>query len=285
MSTAMYHVKPLHGTTHVQDLPTCMYHMKNQSGPDVVNKGTSHFASPVSELVKRQECIIEKLEALQSRISSLTSAASQHHESKADLKDSRDINCFKDVVIACSPTLHPRAILNLLTKLATRHSILLTYYVHSSATSKPCHDLSRNGFEMNLVGSCRTDKWMVITWIWKECNECEMIVSPVRQTKIVGEVNICRYLTRLLGEYPESPVAATVLDQWLDNASIIARGSNTKQNEALSKLAQRLSMSRYIAGNTAGIEDLVNFSAVSNSGLSDKWKNNKHIKQWCTLMS
>ena len=45
---------------------------------------------------------------------------------------------------------------------------------------------------------------------------CEMIVSPIKHTKILNEVNICRYLMRLLGDYPSDPVEATKLDEQLE---------------------------------------------------------------------
>ena len=43
-----------------------------------------------------------------------------------------------------------------------------------------------------------------------------MIVSPVKHTKILNEVNICRYLMRLLGDYPSDPVEATKLAEQLE---------------------------------------------------------------------
>lgn len=107
-----------------------------------------------------------------------------------------------------------------------------------------------------------------------------MIVSPVKQTKIEGEVNICRYLMRLLGEYPADPVAATVLDGWLDTATDIANGTNSQRSTALSRLAKQLSKAAHITGSALGIADVVNCAAFLRSVTSEKWTNDVNFKRW-----
>lgn len=111
-----------------------------------------------------------------------------------------------------------------------------------------------------------------------------MLVSPVKQTKIVNETNICRYLMRLLGCYPEQPVAATVLDQWLDWASRITSGSSSEKNKALTKLAKHLSKSSYISG-ARGVEDIVICSAFLRSVTEGKWSKDNNLKKWCDSVS
>ena len=73
------------------------------------------------------------------------------------------------MVIACNPSVEARAILYMLNQLASLHNVLLIYHVHSSVKNAPRLDLSKSGFQSGLVGEGRSDKSMIVTWIWKDC--------------------------------------------------------------------------------------------------------------------
>lgn len=118
-----------------------------------------------------------------------------------------------------------------------------------------------------------------------EGQECEMLVSPIRQTKIVGEANICRYLQRVLGEFPTDPVDATKLDHWLDIATCIGASAGTDKPGALTSLVKQLSKSHYLAGTNIGLADIVNCSAFIRSVTSGKWANDAKLKSWCSSVA
>ena len=100
------------------------------------------------------------------------------------------------MVVRCSPS-HPafslKGVYNLLTGAGL--SVHTSCHTHSSVTSLPpqCQSFLPEA-EMS-----RTSAQVRITLIWKEVGrDCELMVSPLTQTLVKGEVNILRYFARLV---------------------------------------------------------------------------------------
>lgn len=224
----MYPMKPVYHSMNVSELPTCMYKMNNYHSHNG-DVSTDSSQSEVQLLMSRQDTIISKLESLKKRIDSMTASSSSQISAQGSSRASgnlpsgpgvkpKGLTLPRDVVICCNPKTAPKTLLSVLDRLRATYKVLCTYHIHSSAKSSPCLDLSKHGFQTNLIGEGRSDKDTVITWIWKDCTDCEMVVNPVKHTKICNQVNVCRYLMRLLGDYPADPVKATKLDEQLDKA-------------------------------------------------------------------
>lgn len=114
--------------------------------------------------------------------------------------------------------------------------------------------------------------------------QCEMMVSPIRQTKVMNEANICRYLMRISGDYPTDPSSATLLDQRLDMAASITNGSNVEKSTTLAQIAKQLTASKFIAGNIAGVEDFLVNAAFTKSVTSGKWSTDVNLKKWSSSL-
>lgn len=108
----------------------------------------------------------------------------------------------------------------------------------------------------------------------------ELIVSPAKQSVITGEVNIARYINRLLSPTfdTEDVVMATNCDEWLDVADISLINGNSKQRTSAAKnLNNRFKRNDWIVGDEFSWVDAVMWSAVSQSNLASV---PEHVQKW-----
>ena len=83
-------------------------------------------------------------------------------------------------------------------------------------------------------------------------NGPELMVSPAKQSVITGEVNIARYINRLIspGFDTTDIVKATTADEWLDMADLQLINGNSKQRNATTKsLNTKLKKSDWVVGD------------------------------------
>ena len=94
------------------------------------------------------------------------------------------------------------------------------------------------------------------------------MISPVKQSVISGEVNIARYINRLLNPSfdTEDIVMATTADEWLDTVDTQIFNGNSKQKAAaLKSLNVRLKKNDWITGSEFSLVDIVMWSALHQS--------------------
>lgn len=116
-------------------------------------------------------------------------------------------------------------------------------------------------------------------------DECELMISPIKQTKIQGECNVAKYLMRLLGEYSDDSGESAVTDHWFDTAACIASSNNTCKADALAKLSAYLSKHDKLSySNEYGAEDIVMASVFTRCVKSGKQMNDKNIKKWLSFV-
>ena len=116
----------------------------------------------------------------------------------------------------------------------------------------------------------------------------ELMVSPAKQSVITGEVNIARYLNRLLspGYDTDDIIMATTTDEWLDNTELQLLNGNSKQRNALIKsLNSTLKKSEWVGGDGFSFLDAVLWSAVHGAGFAQSAGENvqKWIQRCATL--
>ena len=154
-----------------------------------------------------------------------------------------------DIVVRCDPS-HPVYSLQHVVSLmeGAGLSVHTSSHCHSSLASSlpsalvsflPCSKVSRSQAKARL------------TVIWSSVGrECEVMVSPLTQTVIRGEVNLLRYLARLLPtllKYETEP-SLHCLDSLLDSVSSLSWASPRDRLPLLRALAANLSKSQYLAG-------------------------------------
>ncbi len=84
---------------------------------------------------------------------------------------------------------------------------------------------------------------------------------------IEGEANIARFLFRLLGAEPQDPVAATLMDCWIDTAVFqLAEGGSKERAAVLRSLNSALGRSPWLLGQEFSLADIVCACCVLRAG-------------------
>ena len=153
------------------------------------------------------------------------------------------------MVVRCSPS-HPAFSLPSLLHLLARAGVTVhtSTHSHSSLTASlppallsflPSSQVSRSQAQVRL------------TLVWSQVGrECEVMVSPLTQTTIRGEVNLLRYLARLLPavlRYEDLPGLQS-LDSILDSVSSLLWATPRDRQPLLRSVTANLSKSQYVAG-------------------------------------
>lgn len=190
-----------------------------------------------------------------------------------------------DVVVNASPTRPPFSIWPMKRLLESRIKVLLNCHTHSSVSKLPqwLNDLSDGN---SLSSNPRMLYDLVITLIWKEVDgDCELMVNPLLQVAITGEVNLIRYLGRHLQPSYESsePLEATELDYWLDQAHHgLVHGKAKEQQGVLKALNVQLGKSSYVLGSSVGLADIALWSVLLQTGLESGAPSN--VKRWMKVL-
>ena len=108
-----------------------------------------------------------------------------------------------------------------------------------------------------------------------------LIVSPGKQTPVLGEVSIARYLARqLTPRYDDDIVTATQIDTLLDHAAVLMHG-NCDTSSTIKLLSQLLRKKKWFVGTDrdhTSLADIVIWSAITQRQLSAKVPDN--MRQW-----
>ena len=106
------------------------------------------------------------------------------------------------------------------------------------------------------------------------------MISPTKQTAVTGEVNIARYINRVISPDSEADIVmATQVDEWLDIAHIQIINGNTKEKAAaLRNLNSRLGKNDWLAGSSLSLADIVTWSALQQTNQASSAQAN--VKKW-----
>ncbi|KAJ8319330.1 hypothetical protein KUTeg_004421 [Tegillarca granosa] len=300
----MYRVKPYYGSEVLETKSGVMYKTENLH-TDVTN--TIHISkeslvtgdNPAAELEQRQELILKKLQDLKEVVSGLrrrygTVHTSNCGSSSSSVSATRSSNVttssllqgdvLLDLVISVNPNSPPLSLFVLYELLKQQYKVGAKTYVHSSAVNVP---EKLTSIFTNDGTKERGDNHLMITVIWKDVsNGPTLMVEPHRQTPIIGESNIARYLMRLLNpNYDTDDIAkVTQIDEWLDTANIQVLQGNTKEKSAaVRSLNSRLGRNDWLVGSRLSLADIVMWSALNQSNqVSDAPAN---VKKWLKLCS
>eukprot|EP00088_Acartia_fossae_P048149 TRINITY_DN5246_c0_g1_i11.p1 TRINITY_DN5246_c0_g1~~TRINITY_DN5246_c0_g1_i11.p1 ORF type:complete len:572 (-),score=167.61 TRINITY_DN5246_c0_g1_i11:328-2043(-) len=286
----MYSMKPVFDLDVRVDLPTCMYSMPviqmSKSLGVTPQALTSTNAEDIPEaalkaLEARQEAILSKLGQLRSEVERFLKGQGITAISPAPKHDT--LQAFKpDVVVRCSPGKPVFALPGLITLLSEHIKVYSSVHCHSSVANLPSH---LNNFLPTPTVE-RGDAHLKITLIWKEVGkESELMVSPVSQTFIRGEVNIIRYFARLypaLLEYDVDP-SVSAIDTMLDSVTSLLWAQPKDRQPILRPLAVNLGRMEFLCGNKFGIADLALFSALKQLSLDKDLQ--PELRKWYTQVS
>ena len=200
-----------------------------------------------------------------------------------------------DLVVRCSPS-HPAHSLQGVCRLlkGAGLSVHTSCHTHSSVTSLPPALASF----LPVSEVSRTQAQVRMTLIWKEVGrDAELMVSPLNQTLIKGEVNILRYISRLfpsLLPYESlSPLAE--VDAMLDTISSLVWAAPRERQPLMRTLVTNLGKSTFLSGklsltlmtvfgaglylgNSLSVTDLALYSAIK--GLACEKELQPELTKW-----
>lgn len=272
----MYHVSPLYIFSSDIVLPTCMYRMNNIHDTNISLESADETNSSKNidlvELEKSQLNIIQKLENLKEKVLKL--------KAEFGVVEDNNLGAFQDIVIKANPQYPPLSLWVLCHLFSQTTATRLITYLHSSLNSIP-ENLSKLE-NISSSSSCKVS----LTVIWRDGNkDHEMMVDPIHQGIIEGEVNIARYLSRLFSlNYETDAILSTMIDNFLEFVhSTIIHGNNKNRQEALHSLNSHLGKNAFLVGDSYTIADIVTWSALIQAKLYQSLPAN--VKKWFNSLS
>ncbi|XP_041473577.1 aminoacyl tRNA synthase complex-interacting multifunctional protein 2-like [Lytechinus variegatus] len=290
-TSGMFKLKPFYDFDNTQiELPDCMFKMSNiQGNSSQTNSGEVDPA--VAALECRQEAILADLRSMETDVASLTSKiqptaqvktpapATSASQSSSNLVSGSGLH---DVVIYANPNNPPYSLLVLYEQLKQQFRCITKVHMHSSISSVP--DKLLGYFNQNGSQPLqRMEAQLSITLIWKNVSQGpEMKILANCQTPIQGEVNILRYLSRLLTPaYDASDDIITVanIDNFLDLASsTLLKGSSKEKAAGVRSLNSALGRGTWLAGNSPTVADIAVWSALHQTNLAKGAPSN--VQKW-----
>ncbi|KAK8737072.1 hypothetical protein OTU49_004787 [Cherax quadricarinatus] len=282
LPTSMYLMDTLNTCCH-RDLGST-YYSPNQAAAALLEVRQEAVKSEgVAALEVRQEALLERLQQLRQQLDHLlsnkvavnTQSSSTAIIGAAALSSPVKRSTVHDLVISASPEAPPFSLLLLRRLLKTAGiSVYCANHLHSSV-SQVSERLQHWFMDQDPDGrsSCR----VAFTLHWKDARVPSLMVDPLRQTPISGEVNIVRYVSRLFPlsspyNYEASGTFATITetDHVLDQLSRqLTEGNNRERQAALRQLNARLGKTGWLMGTSCSIVDVLAWSLMRQKAMVD----------------
>jgi len=283
----MYFMKPVFDLDAKVQVPDCMYTLPViQSSNTIpgVGVGVSSSSGVLEALEARQDAILARLERLKVDVAAYRSSLGlENGDCQTQVKPAL-VGRTQDMVVRCSPS-HPAFSLPSLLHLLAGAGVTVHTSTHSHSSLTASLPPALLSFLPPSQAS-RSQAQVRLTLVWSDVGrECEVMVSPLTQTTIRGEVNLLRYLARLLPavlRYEDLPGLQS-LDSILDSVSSLLWATPRDRQPLLRSVTANLSKSQYVAGDALSIADLALFSAVKQLGLDKELQ--PEVARWFKLIN
>ncbi|KAG1687144.1 Aminoacyl tRNA synthase complex-interacting multifunctional protein 2 [Nymphon striatum] len=298
----MYRLPEIYNKAEQIPLPTCMYTLPNvtsttdfsneqsQNTTDFSNENVNHVK--LKEIEDKQKKILEQLHQLKDSVENVYNKVVV----KSSINLPENVECsvrnefrvpIHDVVIYASPDYPPLSLLLVKQLLAKETTVMVSKYTHSSI-QKPLNPFIQKFMSEDELQSkkqlTRLENKLAISLIWKDVGaDPVLIVNPLSQYPIIGELNILRYLFRLLRNhtyYNESDaIQATRIDSLLENIHLLILHGNSKQQYSLlQQLNDDFANQPFVAGGQWTIADVLLWSSLTFHQLAKSVPSN--VQTW-----
>jgi hypothetical protein len=182
---------------------------------NVSRNGT--LQTDVQKLEQRWNAIVSQLEGLRAELQELRISSGM---AENVFREAVEKNI--EFVIHSDPRYPPYSVVILLKLLARRYRTEMSTHVHSSVL---VISSELEAFFNVPVGNSDTGTYVKVTLIWKKVGKDPLLIQcPISNGTVAGEVNIARYLNRLLEQRPDPVLVyeskgeafAGQVDVWLD---------------------------------------------------------------------
>jgi len=267
----MYAMKPVFELDTAIDVPKCMYSLPViQSSNKIAGVGSSSSSSSpaLKALEARQDAILSRLEKLKLEVAAYGKSLGVSTSDAAPSQTQNPVfGKTPDLVVRCSPS-HPVFSIPAVFKLlcGAGLSVHTSCHTHSSVTSLPkqCQAFLPESKVSRSAAQVR------ITLIWKDVGkDCELMVSPLKQTVIKGEVNVLRYFARLFPTILpyENIENLDNVNSMLDTVSSLLWSLPKERQPLMRTLVNSLGKSPFLAGQNISVVDLALYSLVKQLSL------------------
>jgi len=313
----MYALKPVFDLDATVPVPDCMYRLPviQSSEPIEGVGGQEVVPSALAALSSRQDAILERLHSLQEQVTAYqksqglptTTTTIKQSSTSSRLAQLKSTMATVEAMFGSSPSSRPVAPMSgFLSESCGRTPDLVVW----CSASRPAHSLPKlvdllQGAGLSVFTSChihssipspkqkssllsflptttaaRATAQVRLTLIWTDLGrDCELVVSPITQSVIRGEVNVLRYLARLFPSVlPYETADVHLQDQLLDSVHSLAWAQPKDKQPLLRQFATRLTKSPYLAGSSIGASDLSLFSVIKQLGLEGEIQ--AEVKTW-----
>jgi len=291
MATEMYSLPPIYNLNAKVDLPTCMYSLpviQSSAGENIQavesSSSSSAGAGYMDALEKRQDSILARLGQLKDQVSAYKQSIGLGPI--PDVKpatNAKGSGCIADIVIKASPSRPPHSLPTALAVLQSNgYAVFMSTHIHSSVTTGA--NKLKAFLPPTVSGLSRSLADVRVTFIWAEVSgECELIVSPLTQSVIKGEVNILRYLARVFDDefvYENSNNVAS-LDCMLDTISSLPYAVPKNRPPMLRSVTSGLP--KVFNGDDITVVDLALFSYLKQGDQGGNLP--QEVKKWMEGMT
>ncbi|XP_056641147.1 probable aminoacyl tRNA synthase complex-interacting multifunctional protein 2 isoform X1 [Diorhabda sublineata] len=305
----MYRTKPIIIHDQQMGTPKCMYSLINihsKESKEIVGQSTDHVSTTnnsrifdqvkqflksnhqipgMAELEAKQTEILKQLDNLKKQIISIKLDLKNNYSSPVISQSafsnstSEKLSGLPNLVIKTSPTNPPHSLRILQKLLQDKVELNFTSHLHSSVSelTEDAKELEQSLINHNLKHNVPK---LNIKLIWKNVGvNTELIVSRI---PIIGEVNLIRYLTRIIDSslsYSSDPNSVEI-DSILDTCHQILR-SKTKTERAihLVTLNKSLGKAQWLGGrNSYSLGDIAAYSALKQA--SNRNEINANLSNW-----
>ncbi|XP_015603146.1 aminoacyl tRNA synthase complex-interacting multifunctional protein 2 isoform X2 [Cephus cinctus] len=268
--TTMYTLKPIISLPSETNQSKTMYRMKNIHGehrePDDHASHESKIVSGITEqdplpevaiLEARQEKILAQLAQLKEQVSSLCNVLKESSQTKPTVVSGSEETIRVYIAVNANSTRPPYSLVAL-QKIWTQADLRITTHVHSTVVDAvPELPISRKRSISNII--------INTALIWKNVPELELVLSPVRGHPLLGEVNLLRYLSRLITIYNyENIDCPGEIDAILDLCHRLPYENSSKEKQAiLFEFSKKLGKDKWFLGFTdTSIADVAVWSTI-----------------------
>lgn len=189
-----------------------------------------------------------------------------------------------EFVILSDPNHPPYSLVILLNHLIGRYNIEILSHVHSSISVIP---FELQSFLNGVLNSSSASSCIKVTLIWKKVGKDPLLIKcPVTNGTIAGEVNIARYLNRLLEQRPNPVLVyeskgefyAGQVDMWLDSIyKSVTHGTNDICLDILPSLSAVLVKQDWLV-HSVSIADICFWSSLKQNPCLINF--NSNLEKW-----
>lgn len=244
-----------------------------------VSRNGTFGTDVIQMLEQRWTSIISQLQALHRELEELQSSSDKLEDG---FQGASDKNI--EFVIFSDPNHPPYSLIILLKLLLGRYKIEILSHVHSSISFIPSELQS---FLNGLLNSSSGSSCIKVTLIWKKVGKDPLLIQcPMTNGTIAGEVNISRYLNRLLEQRPNPVLVyeskgefyAGQVDMWLDSIyKSITHGSKDIRLDILTSLSAVLIKQDWLV-HSVSIADICFWSSLKQNPCLINF--NSNLKKW-----